>query len=251
MKEGNQAYNTKQYITAVESYKRVVERDPSYKDAWVNLGLSYLALYQPGSTHEKDIGYSQEAIKAFQEALKLDPESEKLKNYLVETAQKSNNNEVAIQYFEAEHQRHPDDIKTISLIGNLYSKIGDLDKAIEWFQKRLDLEPENPEALYTLGVNCWARSYNHMDLDLEQRFKVLDRGLAALDKAVQIKPDYADAFAYKNLILRQKAAFDPSPEMRLQYTQQADEFLKKTMELRNAQKQQEQQAGQGPTKAGG
>ena len=78
--------------------------------------------------------------------------------------------EIRLQYFEAEHQRHPDDIKTISLIGNLYSKIGDLDKAIEWFQKRLDLEPDNPEALYTLGVNCWARSYNHMDLDLEQRF---------------------------------------------------------------------------------
>jgi tetratricopeptide (TPR) repeat protein len=235
MKKGNQYYNTKKYEEAVESYSKVLEADPSFRDAHFNLGLAYLALYQPGSTHEKDIGYSQGAIKAFKDYLALDPDSEKVKNYLIETCQKSNNHEEAIRFFEDEHRRHPDDVRTIALLGNLYAKVGDIDQAIEWMQKRIDLEPGNPEAYYTVGVNCWARSYNRMDLNLEQRFTILDRGIAALDRAIELKPDYSEAYTFKNLVLRQKAAFDPNPAQRILYTQQADEFLKKAMELRSAQ----------------
>lgn len=248
MKKGNEYYNTKKYEQAVESYKKVLEYSPKYVDAKINLGLSYLALYQPGSIHEKDIAYSQGAIKAFKDALEGEPENERAKNFLIETAQKSNNHQVAIEFFEGEHGRHPDDVKTITVLGNLYQKIGDIDKALEWMQKRIDLEPGNPEAYYTMGVNCWARSFNRMDLELEPRMVILDRGIAAEEKAIELRPDYFEAYTYKNLLLRQKAAFDPDPAKRALYTQQADEFLKKALEIRNAQLQQ---ATQQKSKAGG
>ncbi|HZE90044.1 MAG TPA: tetratricopeptide repeat protein, partial [Verrucomicrobiae bacterium] len=215
MKEGNAFYNTKHFDEAVEQYKKVIEIDPAYRDAYTNLGLAYLSLYQPGSTHEKDIGYSKGAIKAFKDYLAIDPDNEKVKNYLVEVCQKSNNTEEAIQFFQAEVARHPDDVRTITIIGSLYAKIGNIDEALKWMDKRVQVEPNNSEAYYTIGVNCWARSYNHMDLALEERYAILDKGLAALDKAIELKPDSFESYTYKNLILRQKASFDTSPAQRL------------------------------------
>lgn len=238
MKEGNSFYNTKHYEEAVERYRRVIEIDPSYKEAYTNMGLAYLALYQPGSTHEKDIAYSKGAIKAFKDYLALDAENEKVKTFLVEVCQKSNNTEEAIQFFEGESRKHPDDIKTLSIIGNLYTKIGNIDEALKWMEKRVQLEPNNSEAYYTIGQSCWARSYNHMDLSLEDRYVILDKGMAALDRAIELKPDSFESYTYKNLILRQKATFDTSPAQRLIYGQQADQFLKKAMELQNAARQQ-------------
>jgi tetratricopeptide (TPR) repeat protein len=247
MKEGNAFYNTKQYDEALKQYQKVLEIDPAYKDAYTNMGLTFLALYQPGSTHEKDIAYSKGAIKAFKDYLALDPENERVKNYLMEICQKSNNTDEAIQFFQGESQKHPDDIKTISIIGNLYSKIGNIDEALKWMEKRTQLDSQNWEGYYTIGVNCWARSYNHMDLSLEDRYAILDKGLAALDKAIELKPDSFESYTYKNLILRQKASFEPTPAQRLMYTQQADDLLKKAMEIQRAQ----QQAGQAESKAGG
>jgi len=249
MRKANEAYNTKHYDRAMEGYQRVLQMDPSYKDAYLNLGLSYLSLYEPGSIHEKDIAYSQGAIKAFKDLLAIEPDNEKVKNYLIEVCTKSNNHEEAINFFQQEQQRHPDDIRTITLIGNLYSKIGDIDKALEWMQKRVDLEPDNAEAFYTIGVNCWARSYNRMDLTVEQRFAILDKGIAALDKAMSLRPEYFEAYTYKNLILRQKAAFETNPEQQRVYTAEADVLLKKALEIR-AKHMQEQAAKAAESKAG-
>lgn len=242
MKKGNESFNLQNFETAVEAYKRVIEIDPTYKDAHLNLGLAYLTLYQPGSPLEKDAMYARGAIEAFEDYLLLDPTNEDVENYLIEMANQSGNEELAIQYFEEQHRRHPDDIHALALIGNLYQKMGDIDTALEWMQKRVDLEPDNPEAYYTIGVNCWARSYNRMDLTKEARYEILDRGLDALDKAIELRTDYGDAYAYKNLIYRQKAAFADTPEQRVEFTNRADEFQAKAVELLKAQREAEQAA---------
>jgi Flp pilus assembly protein TadD len=252
MKKGNESFNIQQFEVAVEAYKRVIAINPTYKDAYKNLGLAYLTLYQPGSTHEKDFAYANGAIEAFQDYLLLDSGNEDVRSYLIEMCQQSGNEEKAIRYFEEEYRRHTDDVQTISLIGNLHTRLGDIDTALEWMAKRVDLEPDNPEAYYTIGVNCWARSYNHMDLSTEARFEILDRGLAALDRAIELLPDYGDAFAYKNLIFRQKAAFAATGAERVQYTSLADEFQAKAVELLKAKKEAEALvAAQAQEEAGG
>jgi tetratricopeptide (TPR) repeat protein len=250
MKRGNESFNLQNFETAVEAYRKVIEIDPTYPDAHMNLGLAYLTLYQPGSTHEKDLQYALGAIEAFEDYLLLDPTNENVRNYLIEMCNQSNNEQMAIRYFEDEHRRHPDDVQTLALIGNLYQKLGDIDTALDWMQKRVDLEPDNPEGYYTIGVNCWARSYNRMDLTTEARFDVLDRGLAALAKAIELKPDYGDAFAYKNLIYRQKAAFAATPEERVEFNARADEFQAKAVEFLKAKREAEAAAAAAEAAAG-
>lgn len=251
MKKGNESYNTEHFQEAVEHYKNTIEIDPTYKDAYMNMGLAYLSLYQPGSAHEKDLQYSTEAIMAFKDYLRLDPGNEKVLNFLIEISQRSNNHQEAIKYFLDEHRRHPDDVRNIGFLGNLYTRTGDIDTALEWLERRIDLEPENPEAYYTLGVTCWARSYNHMDLSTERRFEVLDRGIEALDRAAELRQDYADAYSYKNLIFRQKAAFATEPAKRFEWTNEANELQRRAYEMRQALQQEAEAAAAAEAEAGG
>ncbi len=251
MKKGNESYNTERFGEAVEHYKKTIEINPTYKDAYLNMGLAYLSLYQPGSTHEKDLEYSREAIEAFKDYLRLDPANEKVLNFLIEISQRSNNHQEAIKYFLDEHRRHPDDIRNIGFLGNLYTRTGDIDTALEWLEKRIELEPDNPEAYYTLGVTCWARSYNHMDLSTERRFEVLERGIEALDKAAELKENYVDAYVYKNLILRQKAAFATEPAKRIEWTNEANELLGRAQEMRQALQREAEAAAAAEAQAGG
>ena len=242
MKKGNESYNTEHFEEAVEHYRNTIGIDPTYKDAYLNMGLAYLSLYQPGSIHEKDLIYSREAIDAFKDYLRLDPGNEKVLGYLIEISQRSNNHHEAIKYFLDEHRRHPDDIRVISSLGNLYTRSGEIDAALEWLEKRLTLEPDNSEAYYTMGVTCWARSYNHYDMSIERRFEVLDRGIEALKRAQEIRPDYADAYIYENLILRQKAAFTTEPAKRIEWTNAANELLGKAQEIRQALQREAEEA---------
>ena len=64
--------------------------------------------------------------------------------------------------------------------------------------------------------------------------KVQD-GIANLDKALKLRPDYDDAMAYMNLMYREKAAIDcDDPEARVADTKAADEWVQKTMDTKKA-----------------
>ena len=94
-----------------------------------------------------------------------------------------------------------------------------------------DLDPDDPEPHYSIGVIDWTKCYqprmdarallglrpeDHLDPnDPEQNkvcgeFKVkntpaIEEGIDSLSKAIQLRPDYDDAMAYLNLMYREKA----------------------------------------------
>ena len=61
---------------------------------------------------------------------------------------------------------------------------------------------------------------------------LLDRGQSALEKAIEIKKDYFEAYLYLNLLYRQKAQYDISPAQAITWRQKADELQAKALELR-------------------
>src|SRR5262245_37906430 len=63
MNEGNKLYKAQRYDEAVEIYKKIVAVDPSNWTANYLIAMSYTALYHPGSEHEKDKEYVDEAVK--------------------------------------------------------------------------------------------------------------------------------------------------------------------------------------------
>jgi hypothetical protein len=60
----------------------------------------------------------------------------------------------------------------------------------------------------------------------------VEKGLAAVDKALQIRPDYMEAMTYKGLLLRVQALIEKDPAKQQALLKQADQFRDKAQDLR-------------------
>ena len=241
VKEGNDLYAAKKYDEAIVKYKSALEKAPSLYQVHLNIGLSYMGLYVPGSTHPKDIQYADEAIKSFREYLKHDPDNESVNGYLVQMYLNADRKEDAITYFEDYLNKNPNDTAIMQKLAFLYAQSGKFEEALRWYRQRAAVEPTNAEAYYVIGVICWEKSYKFPDTTPEERDRLVKIGMENLEKAIKINPNYADAYLYLNLMYREKAktiSLDPEnvPLERVdEYNsllQKAKELLDKAMELR-------------------
>ena len=101
-----------------------------------------------------------------------------------------------------------------------------------------------------LGALCWNRAYNKQDPD-EERAKIVDRGMKALETALRLDPNNFNGHLFVNLLYRQKsdlaknaAANEKDRKKIKEFQAQADEFLKmadqekdKALAIRKAQQQ--------------
>ena len=70
---------------------------------------------------------------------------------------------------------------------------------------------------------------------------LVDEGIDAIQKAIQLRPDYDDAMAYLNLLYRRKADMVESNDERVSYQRQADDLLDKIKEIKQKRAEQPQQ----------
>ena len=243
LKNGNALLNAQKYEQAIEEYKKLLAVNPDSWDGNYNTAISYLALYHPGSEHPKDKEYAQKGIAAFEKTLSLTPPSdearEKTEKFYLGFLDSTGEKDKAIAYLEGQLKQRPTELPLINQIANLYQKKGDFENSLNYFEKRAQMEPNSKEAWYTLGVNCWARSYHGgVTVSQEERERVVDRGIAAFEKALAIDPNYFDALSYINLTYREKskalAAVGRIDEANAAY-QKAEEYKKKATDLRAAQ----------------
>jgi translation initiation factor 2B subunit (eIF-2B alpha/beta/delta family) len=61
---------------------------------------------------------------------------------------------------------------------------------------------------------------------------LVDEGIADLQKAIQLRPDYDDAMAYLNLLYRRKADMVESADERASLLKQADDLVDKVKEIK-------------------
>jgi tetratricopeptide (TPR) repeat protein len=147
----------------------------------------------------------------------------------------------AIGYFEDYLKKTPKDTAAMQKLAFLYAKSGKFNESLQWYQRRAQVEPNNAEAYYVIGVICWEKSYKFADVTHEEREKLIKTGMDALDRAIKINPNYADAYLYMNLLYREKAkqiSLDPAtvPEDKVDeynsYLAKAKELLDKAQEIR-------------------
>lgn len=245
VKQGNDMYAAKKYEDAIAKYKTALGEDSTLTIVWLNLGLSYMALYVPGSTHPKDVEYATQAINAFKEYLKYFPDDPKVNEYLITMYLNAERMDDAIGYFEDHLKKNPNDVETMQKLAFIYAKAGKFDDAFRWYQNRTHVEPNNPEAWYTVGVICWERVYKFMDVPAEEKARLIDVGMDALNKAIQINSKYSEAYLYINLLYREKAKLispDPNtvPDDKVAeyngYLDKAKEYAEKARQLMEEKK---------------
>ncbi|MFN7994791.1 MAG: hypothetical protein U0Q18_14385 [Bryobacteraceae bacterium] len=221
LNKGVQAYKNAQYPAAVERFKTAVELDPKFDTARLYLATAYMMQYIPGAESPENMQMAQAAQDQFMKVLEQNPK-----------------NELAI-----------------ASIASLLFNEKKLDEARQWYEKLIQVAPNNKEAFYTLGVIAWTKAFQpRMEARAKLGMKpedpgpvkdkkvrealmakngpIVDEGIKDLDRALKIDPEYDDAMAYMNLLYREKADLEDSTEAYKKDTETADGWVQKNLETR-------------------
>ena len=229
LNKGVTAFSAANYQTAARHFEEAAKFDPELSDARVYLAYSTMMQYQPGFDYPENVAIAEKALNGFKDVLTDDP-----------------GNSTALQS-----------------IASLYFQMKKMDTAKQWHQKVLDVVPDYKESHYTIGVICWTQSYEprlqfRAEIGMQQEdpgpirtrgrlnrsqrealtevagevVPFIDEGLGALEKAIEIDPDYDDAMAYVNLLYRERADFAENNDDYDNLLAQADEWVQRALDTR-------------------
>ena len=203
--DGVKAYRAGEVALAAEKFEEAQKLDPTIPVVWLNLGFASLAVYQADPKTIAGQNAAVRTIAAFEEYLRLRPEEERAKSYLVQTFVDTGRYEDAVKFFQPAVDHTPPDAQALATLGTIASKIGRFDEAATWYQRRIDAEPTNSDARLALAVLLWDRLKTHVEIIGKPRVDVANRALAALAEARRLSPASPNAFLYTNLVYRERA----------------------------------------------
>jgi len=233
LKQGNVLYESEAYKNALEEFQKGLEIDPAATFAWRSVGLSAMALHRPGVEGEENKQYADTAIDAFTKYLKDYPKDTKVEEYLTTVLINDNRFDEALARLDKDSQADPSNKDLDRAIVTTLLKAGRVEDA---YARASKPGKEDPQLLYSIGVACWGMSYGDPTLDPVKRVQVVDMGLEAMEKSIELDPDFFDAMAYFNLLYREKAKLATTFEEADRLNKEADVWLKKALELREKQK---------------
>jgi TonB family protein len=220
---GVQEFRAARYPQAVAAFERAVAIDPSNVAAQLYLGTAYMQQFIPGAESPENMRAAEAAQAHFLRVLDLD-----------------RSNKVAL-----------------ASIASLYLNQKKWDDAQQWYEKLTVADPDNADAYYSMGFIAWTRWYPAygkaraglgmrpedpgpikdagVRADLTARYgPVLESGLRALEKALEINPQYDDAMAYMNLLIRERADLRDTAEEWKRDVAIADEWVTKALATKKA-----------------
>jgi tetratricopeptide (TPR) repeat protein len=227
LNKGVTAFRGAQFQQAIEHFKQAVDLDPTLLNARLYLATAYYQLYVPGGESEDNIKIGKQAIAAYEDVLDHNPDAEQQTSALGSIAQ-------------------------------IYYNMKDFEKAKELQERLVKLDPNNPDPYGWIGQLDWSVCYprtmklrkelniaNPIDpknpgilppipekrrVELaEQNGPLVEDGIQALTKAVELRPNDATALSYLNLMYRQKAEIESDKAAREEDLNKADELTQKAL----------------------
>jgi tetratricopeptide (TPR) repeat protein len=256
LKKGNSAYKQELYPDALAFFERGLELDPTATFAWRSVGFASMAQYRPGNETPENLAHAERAIEAFKKYLVDYPDSPKVLEFLINLYIAIKRLDEGIGYLQQFAIEHPEQRSVHMSMVTLMTKAGKVTEALQWANDHEGAR-DDPQAYYLIGVNCWDKSYNDVNLNREQRGEVVETGLSAMDRALQLRRDF-QTLVYTNLLYREKGKlFLPDPtqptpkpgkpdpereareaEMKAKYDEyiaQANQYAKEAADLRREQ----------------
>jgi len=231
IKAANEAYQKEDYAGALPHYQKARQIDPSFPDLDRLVGYSEIGLYVPDDKSPNNEQHADRAILELNNYLKKRPDDRIARDALINMYLNANRTSQAIDYFRNYLQAHPADLDAVRSIATLYSKQGNFNESLNWYEKITLLDSKNPEAYYVYGVVCYEKVAKNPPADAAEKLAIIEKGKAALAKAISMKPDYFEAIVYQNLLLRQQALVETDPAKQQELVKQADELKNKAVEI--------------------
>jgi TonB family protein len=131
-------------------------------------------------------------------------------------------------YAEAEatlvraRQAAPKDKTALMALANLYNRQGDFEKAIAALESVEQLDPADHTTPQIVATFYWEKAFKDQRLLPADQLRYVMSGIAATDRALALKADYADAMTYKNILLRMQANLETDPVRKQQLIAEAD-----------------------------
>ena len=218
---GVNAYKAAQYAKAADHLQAATQVDPSCSNAWLYLGNAYMQQVVSGAESPDNQALVDKALEQYQKVLDQQPENQQAMG------------SIALLFFNQKK----------------------LDEAQVWYEKLTVVNPDNKEAYYALGVIAWRRSFpartearTKIGMKLEDSgplkdaavreqlrakyLPVVQDGIDHLNRAIEIDVEYEDAMAYLNLLYREKADLDNTPEEYREDIAKADEWVQKSLDVK-------------------
>lgn len=226
LNKGVQAYKASKFEQAVSFFQRAIELDPDLAVAKLYLATACVAQYVPGADTPENKRYSSCAIEQYEKVLESEKGSEQKSTRVLATKG----------------------------LASIYYNMSNFDKAKEYNQKAIELDPADPENYYSVAVIDWNQTYvprvkKKTELGLKPTDPIKDKkacaelraanldkvedGIKMLEKAIDLRKDYDDAMAYLNLMYRERADIQcDDPAARDADLKLADDMVAKTMEVK-------------------
>jgi len=232
LNKGVTAFKNGQYDSAVEDFKQAKDLDPTLLNARLYLATAYASQYIPGAPSEQNRNIGKQAVQEFKDILGT----------------------------------NPDNLNAIDGIGSILFQMAGtpyepklFEESKTYHQKHIQLKPEDPEPYYWIGVIDWTLAFrangemrkDYNEKNIRKQIKdtdplpatlradyiskygsLIDEGIADLQKAITLRPDYDDAMAYLNLLYRRKADTVESSSERADLQKQADDLVDKVKEVK-------------------
>jgi tetratricopeptide (TPR) repeat protein len=245
LNKGVQAYKAGNTELALEHFKKAKDLDPELLNARLYLATAYASQYIPGAPSEENIRNGDQAIKEFKEVLQVSK----------------------------------DNLNAIDGLGSILSNMAGnpfkrelFEESKTYHSRHIQLSPNDPDPYYWMGFINWTIVYRANDEvrsnynrnarkpikadeplpdKVREQFAIdstelVEEGIRNLDKAVSLKPDYASAFAYLNLLYRQKADLTAAAGEREEYLAKADSFVEKYKEIKQREMERAARGQQTP-----
>jgi tetratricopeptide (TPR) repeat protein len=171
------------YGQAVDLLKSVTAADPTREILWANLANAYLTLgdaalkMQPPDKEKATSNYT-EAANAYRKAIQLNPQAKDIGGY--------HNN-----------------------LGQALVRTGDTAAAVQEYNTAAQVDPTRAAQFY-FNAGAVLTNQGAFDVDQAKKKQELDSAVQFFDKAIQVKPDFAEAYYQKGVNLVNQMTYDKS-----------------------------------------
>jgi tetratricopeptide (TPR) repeat protein len=223
IRDANEAYAKEEYATALKHYQRAREIDPvSFPELDRLIGYSFIGMYKPEDKSPQNVKTADSAIQELRKYLRKRPDDHIAREALINLYLNADRITEAINYFLDWLKTHPQDLEAARSIATLYAKQGNFAESLNWYERITRLDNRNPEAFYVYGVVCYEKVAKNPPADMAERLQIIEKGKAALHRAVILRKDYFEAMVYLSLLYRQQAPVETDPVKQQQLVAEAD-----------------------------